>query len=125
MASLTNDPNWHPALYILCSDTFGYACADAESADYADAEGLLHIAQEEGWPGLIRWVQRQRQARGEQAEPIATVNRAIATFDAMRAERDQLRAEVERLKAELALKAGVYTEAEMAADRERLLKERF
>ena len=101
LASLTNDPNWHPALYILCSDTFGYACADAECAEYGDAEALLRLAQAEGWPGLVRWVQAQRQARGERAETIESVRSGILELDDLRAERDRLRAEVERLKAQV------------------------
>lgn len=89
-----------PALYVLCSDTFAWACADCEHADYADAEELLRIGVEEGWPGLVRWVQARRHERGEPAEPIYAAAQQITKMDSLRAERDALRAELGQLRAE-------------------------
>jgi hypothetical protein len=94
--------NGSPRLCILCSDTFGYACADAEDADYADAEQLLQLAIDEGWPGLYRWILSRRHARGEPVAFVAPVAQQIKRFDDLLAdikrvtkERDEARAAVE------------------------------
>ncbi len=92
---LDNDQNWNPTLCVLCSDTFAYACADAESAEYFDAEALLQIAQQDGWVGLMRWVQERRKAQGEAREPIKPVATMFASHDAMKAEIAALRGVVE------------------------------
>jgi hypothetical protein len=82
--------NYEPLLCVLCSDTFGYGCADAEAAEYVDAPALLHLAKTEGWPGIVRWVQKRREVLGEQTEPIGPVKKSILEFDALRKERDDL-----------------------------------
>lgn len=74
-----------PALLLICSDTFAYAYADAESVEYADAETLLRIGVEEGWPGLTRWIQSRRTQRGEPAEPIPSVKDRMLQWDTLRA----------------------------------------
>jgi hypothetical protein len=73
-----------PAIYVLCSDTFAYACADAEEATYADATELLRIGVSEGWPGLVRWVQARRHEKGDPCDPIVPVRDRMATIDSMR-----------------------------------------
>lgn len=81
-----------PKVLIMCSDTFAYACADCEEATYPQAIEVLEIAKAEGWPGITRWVQAQRNGRGEPDTPIAPVAKMMADFDAVRAERDTIRA---------------------------------
>ncbi len=73
-----------PAIYVLCSDTFAYACADAEEATYADATELLRIGVSEGWPGLVRWVQARRHEKGDPCEPVMRMRDRMATIDSMR-----------------------------------------
>lgn len=112
LAFLGKDENWDPILYVMCSDTFAWACADAEKTEYADAEKLLAIAVEDGWYGLIRWVQAERERRGEIAEPIEPVRKMFASYDdakqraeaaerslsEVKAERDELKARVGELE---------------------------
>ncbi len=74
-----------PRLLIMCSDTFAWACADCEPCEYPRATEVFRIMQTEGWPGVVRWVQAQRQERGEMAEPIDPVHVRMSAIDAMRA----------------------------------------
>lgn len=103
-----------PALYVLCSDTFAYACADAERAEYADATELLRLGVTEGWPGLIRWIQSRRIARGkgDPADPIVPVKDMMLSMDTLRAERDSLRAALVEAREALERFAGAMDAAE-------------
>jgi hypothetical protein len=95
---LANDQDYNPLLYVFCSDTFAWACADAERAEYADAEALLKIAVEDGWVGLIRWVQEQRQKGCASEEPLEPVRKMMANHDAMKARIAELEAELADLE---------------------------
>ena len=74
-----------PVLLINCNDTFAWACADCEPCEYPRASEVFRIMETEGWAGVGRWVQTQRKARGEDAEFIEPVQKAMGTLDAMRA----------------------------------------
>jgi hypothetical protein len=110
-------------LCVLCSDTFGYACADGETVALEEAPALLALADDEGWPGIIRWIQAKREAAGEHetvipkrresmerhddalSTAIARAERAEAERDAARrdatwADEQRARAEGERIAAE-------------------------
>ena len=87
-----------PAIYVLCSDTFAYACADAEEATYADATELLRIGVSEGWPGLVRWVQARRHEKGDPCEPIVRVRDRMATIDSMRERAEKAERERDALR---------------------------
>ena len=46
--------------WILVSDTFAYACADAESITIDEIPKALKLYQEFGWTGLVAWVSNKR-----------------------------------------------------------------
>ena len=70
------------SISLLCSDTFGYACADSEDVPLAECPALVAILQKEGWPGLIRWILARRAARGEHETVIRPVQEAMDRIDA-------------------------------------------
>lgn len=86
--AMTGEVDGECVLWVGCNDTFAYACADAEEASYADAPELLRIAEKEGWPGLMRWVQNQREKTGQNycdlIEPIEPIARRSNSLDAQR-----------------------------------------
>lgn len=86
-----------PAILVNVNDVFAWGCADAESMRYADAPELLRRQREEGWPGVVRWVQEQREKVGERAELQPPVQARALTMDALRTENERLRAELHRL----------------------------
>lgn len=87
-----------PRLLVLCSDTFAWACADAEDATYPQAKEVWARAVREGWPGVVRWVQEQRAARGdEERYLIEPASRQMADMDALRERAEKAEADVSRL----------------------------
>lgn len=92
-----------PRLCVIVNDTFAYASADAEDADYADAPELLRLAVAEGWPGLVRWVQARRHQKGEPAEPLPRVQETMLQVDGMRHDLKRLRDREEFFRAHLRL----------------------
>lgn len=90
-----------PRLSVLVSDTFAYACADSEDVAYPQAAALLAIARDEGWPGIIRWVQEQRRTRGEEAKPLAEVARSMSLTDGLRRRAEDAEATIRSLRAKL------------------------
>ncbi len=76
---------------VLCSDTFGYACADGEGLTLESAPAVLAIHRAEGWAGVAKWVQAQRG--GPEKSPfICEVQERIEEHDALRAEVERMRA---------------------------------
>ncbi len=69
-----------PRLLVMCSDTFAYACADWEEATFAEAPELAAVHRTEGWPGLVRWVQKKRPDE----KVIAPVVKAMENEDTAR-----------------------------------------
>ena len=67
------------SLALLCSDTFGYAVADCEKIDMADAPKVKAIVESEGWPGVVRWIAERRGSK-----PIKEVTERIKLIDKMR-----------------------------------------
>lgn len=51
------------SIYVLCGDTFGYACADAEELPYAEIENLYKMHYNNPKWGSIKWVCLQRKCR--------------------------------------------------------------
>lgn len=84
-------------LALNMSDTFAFACADAEDFLYSEAPELVRIAKEEGWPGLNRWAAAKRGMR-----PIPPVEEHMEEYDGAlaeaKAELETLRALPERLR---------------------------
>lgn len=89
-ASAEIDASGTPCLSLNMGDTFMYACADFEPFRYEDAPELLRIGLDEGWPGLVRWTQKQREERGEPVEPIEPVAQKMLDMDALRERETQL-----------------------------------
>lgn len=52
------DDYWRPVINV--SDTFYYACADAEGMKVSDAAELQHIFEQYGWDGIVAWVAIKR-----------------------------------------------------------------
>jgi hypothetical protein len=71
---------------LLCSDTFGYACADCEEVAWEDLPHILEMYQAGGWPSIVRWI---ANVRGSQ--PLQSVQDAMGENDALRAEIKRLR----------------------------------
>ena len=46
---------------ISMSDTFMYACADAEEADIAELPLISQLYEKYGWDGLVAWSARKRK----------------------------------------------------------------
>lgn len=46
---------------VLCNDTFGYACADAEIIAPGQAREVRAFYEAFGWDGVIAWVAEKRQ----------------------------------------------------------------
>lgn len=83
-----NDGAELTSISLLCSDTFGYACADCEEIALAECPALVELMIREGWAGLVRWIQERRAARGQIEKPIATVAEAMQRQDDLAAQRD-------------------------------------
>jgi len=49
---------FHP--FILCNDTFGYACADAEEVGEHDVDVLTEVFKKYEWDGVIAFVSKKR-----------------------------------------------------------------
>jgi hypothetical protein len=50
-------------LYVLCSDTFAYACADCEDLPYGEIGPLYKLWKAHGWDGVTKWCALRRGAR--------------------------------------------------------------
>ena len=65
-----------PVVHVNCSDTFAWACADAEKLENLDeVVEVARIRYEDGWPGVVRWIAERRRERGKEHTPIASVQR--------------------------------------------------
>ena len=76
---------------ILCSDTFAWACADAEAIDISQAPEVWKLYQDGGWQAVALWVQEKRG--GEKF--IKPVEEMIERSKAILAERDALKAKLD------------------------------
>lgn len=57
------------SICVMCSDTFGYSCADAEPVtDRKDIVDVYEGNAKHGWPAVVAWCAKRRKAR-----PIAPV----------------------------------------------------
>ena len=52
------DDYWRPV--VICSDTFYYACADAEDMEISDLAEIRRIYEEYGWAGPVAWIALKR-----------------------------------------------------------------
>lgn len=49
-----------PPLLLLCSDTFGYACADGEEFTLDEVDQPFDLWQKYGFDGIVAWVADKR-----------------------------------------------------------------
>lgn len=82
---------------IMCSDTFRYACADAEAIRLSDAPEILRLWNEQGWGGVDRWVQEKRGGP-DKAPFIGPVTEFHTREKSNLQEIERLRAENEKLR---------------------------
>ena len=48
---------------LLCSDTFGMACADAERFQQSDIDLVLDMKAKFGYAGIVAWISKQRKEK--------------------------------------------------------------
>jgi len=48
---------------LLCSDTFGMACADAEQFQQSDIDLILDMKAKFGYTGIVAWISKQRKEK--------------------------------------------------------------
>lgn len=77
---------------LLVSDTFAFACADAELIRLDEAPEVLRLHDAGGWPAVIAFVAERRKA-----DPIKPVKARMREMEAMRKERDAAIGEARRL----------------------------
>ena len=53
----------HTCVYVLCSDTFDWGCADAEPLPHAEIGPLTKLYLEHGYNGVVKWVALRRGTR--------------------------------------------------------------
>lgn len=92
-----NDGSELVSISLLCSDTFGYACADAEEIPLSECPALVELMLREGWAGLVRWIQERRAGRGQIEKPILPVAEAMQRQDDLAAQRDAALARLAKL----------------------------
>lgn len=92
-----NDGTELTSVSLLCSDSFGYACADAEAIDLAECPALVELMVRDGWVGLLRWIQERRAGRGQFETPIAPVAEGMRRQDDIAAQRDEALARLDKL----------------------------
>lgn len=72
-------------LFVMCSDTFAYACADGEEippigfGTESDKPfwRLYDLVREHDWKGAVAWVAERRKGKGEHFEPIPEVRQEL------------------------------------------------
>ena len=57
------DKTTQAALWVFCSDTFAYSCADAEELPSGEIGPLTKICLDWGWHGVVKWVAMRRKRR--------------------------------------------------------------
>ena len=63
-----------PTVFVSCSDTFAYACADAECITLKEVGPLFRQWHDHGWQGVTRWACLRRNRR-----PIAPIIEKLKT----------------------------------------------
>lgn len=48
---------------LLCSDTFGMCCADAESFDKSDVDLIIDMLTKFGYKGIVAWISKRRKEK--------------------------------------------------------------
>ena len=67
-------------LCVICNDTFGYACADAEPiTDRRDIVVIYEGKAKHGWPAVVAWCAKRRKQRP--LAPIVTRMKEAGVWD--------------------------------------------